>query len=206
LALHEIADWGGCFVHYRTERQHRPAISEHRVLYLGISKLSKMPRSSLMTFASSTWIQRSMPWLEACAISELALTAVHHLYGGVIYASPFRFWIFAMGLGGAVIIIVLLIVARRHQGEFWGRAARVLELVFTLLFPTLIFGIIEGGYNHVVKNVVYFTSDATMYGTLFPAAGGYEVPGDWFFEITGILQFPLGVAAGWFALAALRRR
>ncbi len=69
-------------------------------------------------------------------------------------------------------------------------------------------GLYEGGYNHSLKNVAYAVDlPASVFDTLFPTSL-YEPPGDWFFELSGMLQLPLGLLAGraaWRAFLASRR-
>ena len=69
-------------------------------------------------------------------------------------------------------------------------------------------GVLEGGYNHLAKNAVYFTLGEQQAWRLFPAqfyaAGEVEMPSDLVFELTGIAQFPLGILAGMAALKLLR--
>ncbi len=58
-------------------------------------------------------------------------------------------------------------------------------------------GAFEGTYNHVLKDVLYLSGIAPdRWRALYPSSL-YEPPGDWIFELTGILQAPLGLLAGW---------
>ena len=72
------------------------------------------------------------------------------------------------------------------------------NIVRTLLVPVGLIGFFEGGYNHGVKNVLYFGGlpRATL-DQLFPPPR-YEMPNDLWFEVTGILQFFLGLCAAYY--------
>jgi hypothetical protein len=56
----------------------------------------------------------------------------------------------------------------------------------------------EGGYGHLLKNTLYYLDfNAETMHKLFPPEFGetrfFEVPNDIFFEISGILQFIIGL-------------
>ena len=138
-------------------------------------------------------------------LGELLLTSIHHGYGAIIYTAPFRWQVVIVSAIVAAVVIGLALVAQAHRGGLLGRVAFWLDAVVIAGFPILTIGFIEGGYNHVVKNIVHLMGNATLYAQMFPE-GMYEAPGDWFFELTGIAQFPVAVAALWLGLAALRGR
>lgn len=74
-----------------------------------------------------------------------------------------------------------------------------------LAAPVAWIGVFEGGYNHLLKNALYFGGlSRDAFARLFPAPT-YAPPSDWLFELTGVLQFPLGVLAGAHALAWWRQ-
>ncbi len=128
-------------------------------------------------------------WL---AIAAMALTGVHHVYGGMVYATPWRHHAAIL----AVPIIIALALAygiyRQAPGSAGGDLAFRLFVLLTLLFPVLLVGFVEGGYNHVVKNVVYFAGAPDSFGRLFPSPP-YEPPDDLLFELSGVLQFVLAL-------------
>ena len=78
-----------------------------------------------------------------------------------------------------------------------GRISLWLFMTLTLIVPVGLIGLFEGGYNHLVKNVLFFggASGAT-FERLFPPPA-YEVPDNIWFEVTGILQFFVGLYAGY---------
>lgn len=84
------------------------------------------------------------------------------------------------------------------------RAARWLFNVVTALVPVGAIGIFEGGYNHLVKNVLFFGGvPPATFEQLFPPPV-YEVPGDPWFEVTGVLQFALGLGAAVYLVRLVR--
>ncbi len=81
-------------------------------------------------------------------------------------------------------------------------------VALALAICVLWLGLYEGGYNHVLKNLAVMAHlPAAVVTAMFPPSV-YEPPGDWFFELSGVLQLPLGLGAGraaWRAYAASRR-
>jgi hypothetical protein len=68
------------------------------------------------------------------------------------------------------------------------------------------FGLFEGLYNHVVKDVLYFGGATTgLMMRLFPPPT-YEMPNDMFFELTGILQVVPAAFAAWYLHRMMNRR
>jgi carbon starvation protein CstA len=113
----------------------------------------------------------------------MVLTSFHHVYGALVYNTPWRFHVLFISI--PVAIAILLLSARlsgKMDIKFWTYWALV-------LFPTiLMLGVFEGLYNHLLKDFLYFTgfSRETLQ-TLFPPPK-YEMPNDFLFELTGILQ------------------
>ncbi|HTN63034.1 MAG TPA: hypothetical protein VL147_16050, partial [Devosia sp.] len=139
------------------------------------------------------------------ALAELALTTIHHVYGAVAFATVWRFEVVAYSAGVAVLILALSFIADRHRRALAGQVAFWLNALVITVFPVLGIGMAEGGYNHIVKNIVYFGGEGALYRQMFPAPT-YEIPSDWFFEISGILQFPLALVIAWLMLSAWRHR
>jgi len=79
----------------------------------------------------------------------------------------------------------------------------VLAALLILLFPVAAIGVYEGGYNHVLKSLVYFIRGEGAARALFPPPL-YEMPHDHFFEATGIAQFPLSIVTAVLTLPLLR--
>jgi hypothetical protein len=103
-----------------------------------------------------------------------------------------------VGLLVRPMLIVLVLTYGVHRWRpltMFDRAALRLFIVLTLPVPVGLIGFFEGGYNYMVKNVLYFGDlpRATL-DQLFPPPR-YEMPNDLWFEVTGILQFFLGLCA-----------
>lgn len=131
------------------------------------------------------------------ALAVLLLTAVHHAYGAYAYGTPWRLHVVAVAGLAALLLWGAAHVQYRHLA---GKAYTVAWLVFCLvdlLLPVAGIGVFEGGYNHALKNALYFGEASTqLMARLFPSPV-YELPGDWFFEATGILQLALGMVAAY---------
>jgi hypothetical protein len=136
----------------------------------------------------------------------LVLTTVHHVHGAVLYQTPERYHAVFIAVGAFVLLLGALVSSRRSGASaaghvawwtFWGISAAV---------PVLLFGMVEGLYNHVVKVALYFGgAPASTMETLFPSSI-YEMPDDAVFEVTGVLQFPAGLVTAYFLFVLLRRR
>ena len=149
---------------------------------------------------------QSMPRAAALlGLSELVLTSIHHAYGAYLYDTPWRYQVVVFALVMALGISGLSFAAHRHEAEPMGRPLLWLNMATILIVPVLVIGLIEGGYNHFVKDIVYLAGDTALFHRMFPVPP-YEAPGDWFFEVTGVAQFALGLWAGLSAIKALRSR
>lgn len=161
-----------------------------------------------MTYAVSTTMQRFEVSAESrvfwSAVAVMLLTIVHHSYGAIIYNTPWRHHV---AIVGVVTVLVLFASLRGHRslgGTLGRKIAFWLFVILTLLIPVGGIGIFEGGYNHLLKDVLYFSgASAELMNRLFPAPT-YEMPNDSFFEITGVLQFPLALFTGWELVRAIR--
>lgn len=137
------------------------------------------------------------------AIALLILTSIHHAYGAYAFVTPWRLHILVAAVPAAILIAAALF----YGSAMSGRAARIATMAaaaFILLFPVAAIGFYEGGYNHVLKNVIYFVFGEAEALAMFPPPL-YEMPRDFIFEATGIAQFPLAVAAAIRTLPLLRR-
>lgn len=138
--------------------------------------------------------------LEAIAfwsIVTMGLTIVHHFYGAYIYDEPFRKHVAIFALP-----VVALLLAT-YTGQLLAkdfRLQRVLRIIFltaALIFSVIAIGVYEGGYNHVIKNVLYFSGVSTeLLDFIYPAV--YELPNDFIFELTGVVQFFAGLTCAFF--------
>lgn len=129
------------------------------------------------------------------SLSIMILTLIHHVYGALIYEDPFRLHVAYVAIP---IILILLLSFRIFQRKLSALITRVSFAVFMLvsiLIAVSVIGLYEGGYNHLLKNLLYFggTSEVTL-DRLFPPPV-YEMPKSYFFEVTGIFQFVLSIYA-----------
>jgi len=137
------------------------------------------------------------------AFAVLGMTAFHHAYGAIVYETPSRFHIAVIApiLALGIVQALYLGGSRRgtRSGSMWTRIAAGLILIF----PVGLIGMVEGGYNHVIKNLVYFLSGPQLARGLFPPPA-YEMPDNLLFEITGIAQVPLALVAAYWVMIVLR--
>jgi hypothetical protein len=122
------------------------------------------------------------------ALIGLLLTSIHHAYGAYVYHTPWRLHALPITIPAALVIVGAQAVVRSDPRGMKGAVARWIFVLTTVAVPVLGFGVFEGLYNHVVKNVLYFSgTSAALMARLFPPPT-YEMPNNLFFEITGILQ------------------
>src|SRR5690349_18966248 len=79
-------------------------------------------------------------------------TAVHHIYGGAIYDTS---WRIHGTLGGLPLLLLTIGVLVWYQRAA-SRAALNLYALLSVIWVGVI-GIWEGGYNHLVKNLLFFS-------------------------------------------------
>lgn len=135
-------------------------------------------------------LYKSLIWTTAL----YALTAFHHYYGSVVYKTPWRAHV--LPIGGAVLLICILFAAlyKVYHRRIW---LNVYLLVALVVFGLLI-GLVEGFYNHMVKNILYFSGlNIVTWRSMFPAPA-YEIPENFIFESTGVLQFLIGLVQIYF--------
>lgn len=129
------------------------------------------------------------------SISIMFLTLIHHAYGAFIYEDPFRLHV---AYAAIPVILILLLTFRIVQGKSSALIRQFAFAVFMLASVSMtisVIGLYEGGYNHLLKNLLFFggTSQATL-DLLYPPAV-YEMPSSYFFEVTGIFQSVFGIYA-----------
>lgn len=132
--------------------------------------------------------------------SVLSLTVLHHFYGAVLYDSPWRNHVVVVALPVLLALVVTHEIHLRRPSTPLGRTSLFLFAVLTLAVPVGVIGIFEGGYNHLVKDVLFFGGlPAAALDRLFPDSV-YELPDNLLFEASGVLQFFLGLyTARWLA-------
>jgi hypothetical protein len=140
--------------------------------------------------------------LSAAAVS--VATSVHHVYGAVIYHTPWRYHAVAVSAGTLVIMFAALRLSRVAAGTMAGRVAWWTFWGMNAAVFALLIGAFEGVYNHALKDLLFYGgTQLSVMRALFPPPM-YELPNDWFFELTGVLQIvPSAVTA--VALGSLLR-
>jgi hypothetical protein len=134
-------------------------------------------------------------------LTTLGLTAAHHVYGGVVYATPWRLHGAAMAAFVSLVLLLAYFVHRRTTDPAFGRAAGWTLAVGVLVLPVLLTGVVEGAYNHVLKNILFFGGvPMNVLVRMFPPPT-YEMPNDALFEISGVAQV---VPAAWATFALPR--
>ena len=138
------------------------------------------------------------------ALAVLLLTGVHHAYGAYAYGTPWRLHVVVVAGLTAVLLWGVAHLVRRHSAAVVSRVAMVAFCLVDVLVPVAGIGFFEGGYNHALKNALYFCgASAQLMAKLFPPPA-YELPGDWLFEVTGIMQLVLGIFAAYRLYRLLR--
>jgi hypothetical protein len=131
----------------------------------------------------------------------LLLTVLHHSYGALRFATPWRHHVSFVALLLAILLWGMLEVWRRNAEAAIGKVARALFLVIALVGVVAWIGFLEGGYNHLFKIVLTMAGlpDSVLQAFYPPAI--YEAPEDWLFETSGVTQFVLAL---WALRAAVR--
>ena len=140
------------------------------------------------------------------ALAALLLTSMHHAYGAYIYDTPWRLHVVLVSGLAAVALIGSLRVLRRRSADVVGEIASWVFAAIVFILPVAGIGVFEGGYNHAVKDALYFSGASlrVMY-RLFPPPA-YELPNDAFFEITGVQQLAVVVVTGYYLYFLVRNR
>lgn len=118
-------------------------------------------------------------------------TSVHHIYGAYIYNTPGRLHVLAIS-------IPVIVLTRFFDWYFktrtppYKKAPAFLYAVLIFAPSLLLIGVVEGLYNHVLKNILFFsnvpeeTIRQVFYNAYDPAL--LEMPNDTIFELTGVIQ------------------
>ncbi|PSL29058.1 hypothetical protein [Chitinophaga ginsengisoli] len=119
------------------------------------------------------------------SILLMMLTSIHHVYGAIVYHTPWRLHLLFLSIPVIALTLVLdRLLTPTHNRPWIFRS----YLVLTLLASIILIGVFEGLYNHVLKNILFAAGlPENAMGKLYPP-GIYEMPDNLFFEITGVLQ------------------
>ena len=136
----------------------------------------------------------------------LVLTILHHFYGAIIYSTPWRTHV-AFFVGPVIVVLLVAwLINRSYATLALGTISKWTFVALAGVVSFGMFGLYEGGYNHVLKDLLYFagTPTATMLALFPPPA--YEMPNDFLFELSGVGQFFVGLWAGYDLYRLVRPR
>jgi hypothetical protein len=138
--------------------------------------------------------------------SVFALTSIHHVYGAIRYDTPERYYAAVIAAVAVIMSLGALRISRARPTSAIGRAAWWAFLGVNATVFVLLFGAFEGLYNHALKDALYFGgAPLAQMRVLFPAPA-YEMPNDWFFEVTGVLQMVPAAVTAYYLDRLIRRR
>jgi len=135
-----------------------------------------------------------------------ALTIVHHVYGAIVFETPWRYHAAFLGVAGIAATLLLTWGSTRGRGAILRHTSTTLLTALTLILAVGLIGAFEGAYNHAIKLLLFFggAAPATMHRRFPPPT--YEMPSDVLFEVTGVLQFVAGLIAARASVALWRGR
>jgi hypothetical protein len=128
------------------------------------------------------------------AAALLMLTVFHHVYGAVLYETPWRNHVALIVVPVLLAMIAAHEIHRRNPDTPLG-AGSLWAFLALATVPIVVLGIFEGGYNHLVKDLLFFAGlRADLLDRLFPDSL-YEMPDDLIFEVSGVLQLVVAASA-----------
>jgi len=117
----------------------------------------------------------------------MVATSVHHVYGAVVYNTPWRLHILMVSIP----VIVFTVVGNNFltKREFvWKNLLLLLYWSMILIFSVILIGGYEGVYNHALKNVFFFFGASEPILTKMFPPSMYVMPNNFLFEVTGVMQ------------------
>jgi hypothetical protein len=133
------------------------------------------------------------------ASAVIVMTAIHHVYGAIVFDTPYRLHIVFIAVPIGIVIVAGLLVAYLRPYTSLGRTALWIAALLILGFCVVAIGIYEGGYNHLIANIVYLAFGQEAFVAMYDTAM-HQMPNDVFFELTGIGQFVVALVAAWATL------
>jgi len=126
----------------------------------------------------------------------MVTTSVHHIYGAYIYDTPERLHVLAISI--PVILLTYFFDSYFRKTSPTHKNIMVLAYAAVIFVPSLLLiGVLEGVYNHILKNILYFSnvSEDTIINVFyhFYDAELVEMPNDFLFELTGVAQGVLAI-------------
>jgi len=130
----------------------------------------------------------------------MGLTIFHHFYASIIYPQAFRAHVAYVSIPVVVLEYIIYREYRKATNPLKKRLHYILFQILAWSVPILLIGFYEGGYNHFLKNILFFAGvKLNILTDLFPPPM-YEMPNNFIFEFTGILQFVTAIYALLFLL------
>ena len=145
------------------------------------------------------------------AISNAAISAIvaglissgHHVYGALVYETPWRLVVSLWIPAFVLLILFMLFLLRKYEHRAAATIAAWIVLFGGAIFQAG-FTIFESVYSHVLKNILFFGgASQEVLEWLFPAPA-YHLPDNLLFELTGVAQLA-GFWAAWCAWRAFAR-
>lgn len=136
----------------------------------------------------------------------LVLTGIHHVYGAILYETPERYHAVFIAAAALFVMLAGRALVRRRNGSPADRIGRWTAWSVNAVVSVLLFGAVEGFYNHVVKVALYFGGLPEARMRVLFRSDLHEMPNDLIFEATGVLQAVPAVLAGYYLVRALRER
>ena len=115
----------------------------------------------------------------------MVLTSIHHIYGAAIYHTPWRLHVLMVSVPVIILTLTLHYVLIHKP---FNKPAFVIYGVVVFIPSICMIGLFEGFYNHFVKDLMFYTGFSRETLTAMFPPPEYEMPNDFVFEFTGILQ------------------
>jgi hypothetical protein len=185
-------------------------LPRHADYYVFVDCTRRRERVTITFARNATMSDSDLRWAERRALlagsSVFALTSIHHVYGAIRYDTPERYHAVLVGAAALIVMLIALRVSRARPASATGRAAWWTFFGVNATVFVLLFGAFEGLYNHALKVALYLGgTPVAQLRVLFPAPM-YEMPNDWFFEVTGILQLVPAAVTAYYLDRLIRRR
>ncbi len=124
-------------------------------------------------------------WVCLSTIAVYLITSLHHVYGAWLYDTPWRMHIAYQGFTWLLLSFTIMFIYINWRKRFliWG------YIIIAGFFFVGAIGFFEGGYNHILKNLLYFGGmSVEALHKMYPPPK-YLLPNDWSFEVSGVLTF-----------------
>ena len=127
----------------------------------------------------------------------MMLTSIHHIYGAWVYYTPWRLHVLALSIP---VLIVNWFLVRGAVSPFKFYMFCLVNFVISVI----LIGLYEGMFNHLMKNLLYFSGlDKNTLLKMFPPPT-YVMPNDFWFELTGVTQALITVPLIYFSIKLVK--